>query len=99
MLWVHRLEDWLPAREGIAVVVHFKREAVPTEQALQDAVREHGYKLVAGSLSILMRDSAAEWHFIATAQDKRARTSLPGLARALNENAHVEGFQLAHCRN
>jgi len=99
MLWVHRLEDWLPSREGIAVVVHFKRESAPTEQALQSAVGEHGYVLVAGSLSILMRDGTAEWHFIATAQDKKGKTSIPGLARALNANEHVEGFQLAHCRN
>jgi len=99
MLWVHRLEDWLPSRESVAVVVHFKRDAVPTEQALQDAVREHGYMLVAGSLSIQMHDGAAEWHFIAIALRKDRSTSMPGLARALNGNAHVDGFQLAHCRN
>ncbi len=99
MLWVHRLEDWLPSREGIAVVVHFRKDGAPTERELRDAVREHGYLLADGSLSITMREGMAEWHFIATALDKNGRTSMPELARALSTNERVEGFQLAHCRN
>ena len=99
MLWVHRLEDWLPSREGIAVVVQFRKDAAPTEQELHDAVREHSYLLADGSLSINMRDGLAEWHFIAVAIGKNGKTSMPGLARALSGNERVAGFQLAHCRN
>ena len=99
MLWVHRLEDWLPSREGIAVVVNFRKDAAPSEQGMADAVREHGYVLAVGSLSIVMRDGLAEWHFIATALDKNGKTSMPALARALSESDRVAGFQLAHCRN
>ena len=99
MLWVHRLEGWLPSREGIAVVVHFRKDAAPTEQGMRDAVREHGYAMAEGSLAITMRDGLAEWHFIATALDKAGRTSMPELARALGGNERVAGFQLAHCRN
>ena len=99
MLWVHRLEDWLPSREDVAVVVQFRKDAAPTEQGLEDAVREHGYVLAQGSLSIVMRDGMAEWHFIATALHKSGKTSMPGLARALSESDRVAGFQLAHCRN
>lgn len=99
MLWMHRLEGWLPSREGIAVAVHFRKDGAPTQRGLRDAVREHGYLLVEGSPAINMHDGLAEWHFIATAIDKNGKTSMPELARALGSDERVAGFQLAHSHN
>ena len=99
MLWVHRLEDWLPSRAGLAVSVQFKRGDEPTEQYLREVVREHGYVLTEGSLSITMRDGHSEWHFITTSMRGQAKSSMADLARAMSGSDRVAGFQLANCRN
>ncbi len=100
MLWVHRLEEWLPSRAGIAVVVQFKPGAEPGAESLAAAIREHGYALAEGSLSIAVHDGATEWHFIATALHRQSKTlSMPALASAMRAHERVAGFQLSHCRN
>ena len=99
MLWVHRLERWLPSHEAISVTVQFKAGAAPHEHEFQQVVRRHGYDMADGSLSIHAARGVAEWHFIAMALDKRRRTSMTELARVMGENEHVDSFQLSHSRN
>ena len=99
MLWVQKLELWLPAREALAVTVQFKSGAAPHEHEFRAAVRSYGYEMAEGSLAIHSQRGAAEWHFIATAHDRRKRTSMTQLARVMGEHELVESFQLSHCRN
>jgi putative Mg2+ transporter-C (MgtC) family protein len=99
MLGVHRLEHWLPSRSGIAVVVQFKRGIEPREDSLRRFAADRGYEVLEDTLSISMRDGAAEWHFIALAQDRRIRASMPELAHLMNAYEGVGSFQLSHCRN
>jgi len=99
MLWVHKLEMWLPAHEALAVTVQFKSGAAPHEHEFREAVRRYGYEMAEGSLAIHAQRGAAEWHFIATAQDRRKRTSMTELARVMGDNELVESFQLSHSRN
>ena len=99
MVWVHRLEKWLPSRSGVAVVVHFKRGVAPREDVLLKVAAERGYEIDEDSLSISVRDGAAEWHFIANALDRRSKTSMPELAQLMSSYEGVDSFQLAHCRN
>ena len=99
MLGVHRLEKLLPSRSGVAVVVHFKRGMVPRETALLEFAAQRGYQIDEGSLSIAMRDGAAEWHFIANALNGHAKTPMPELAHLMSTYEGVDSFQLAHCRN
>ncbi len=99
MMWVHRLETWLPTRPGIAVIVRFCRGAAPAPGSLEQAVAERGYEIVTGSLSIGMKDGLEEWHFAATSASRGKHAPLTELARALGANAHIDSFQLAHTRN
>jgi putative Mg2+ transporter-C (MgtC) family protein len=99
MLWVHRLELWLPSHEAIAVTVQFKPGTAPQEHTFQQTVRRFGYDMAEGSLSIHAQRGAVEWHFIAVASDKRLRTSMGELARLIGEHESVESFQLSHSRN
>jgi putative Mg2+ transporter-C (MgtC) family protein len=99
MLWVHKLEMWLPAREALSVTVQFKAGVAPHEHVFRAAVRGYGYEMLEGSLAIHAQGGAAEWHFIAVSQDKRRRTSMTELARVMGDNELVDSFQLSHSRN
>ena len=99
MLWVHKLELWLPAREALSVTVQFKSGVAPHEHEFREAVRGYGYEMEEGSLAIHSQRGAAEWHFIAMSRDKRKRTSMTQLARVMGDNELVESFQLSHSRN
>ncbi len=99
MLWVHKLELWLPAHQALAVIVQFKPGVAPHEHEFREAVRRYGYEMAEGSLAIHAQRGAAEWHFIATAHDKRKRTSMTELAHVMGANDLVDSFQLSHCRN
>lgn len=99
MLWVHRIEAWLPAHQALSVTVQFKAGAAPHEHEFREVVSRYGYEMAEGSLAIHAARGVAEWHFIATAHDKRRRTSMTELARVMDGNERVESFQLSHCRN
>ena len=99
MLWIHKLEMWLPSHQAISVTVQFKPSAAPHEHEFQQTVRRFGYDMAEGSLSIHMRSGQAEWHFIAVAFDKRLRTSMTELARLMGAHESVDSFELSHSRN
>jgi putative Mg2+ transporter-C (MgtC) family protein len=99
MMWVHRIETWLPTRPGIAVTVRFCRGATPEPRSFEHAVSERGYEIVGGSLSIGMKEGLVEWHFAATSASRGKHAPLTELAQALSEDARIDSFQLAHTRN
>jgi len=99
MMWGHRLENWLPTHSGIAVVVRFKKGAAPLAETLERAVHDQGYAIAPGTLSISMKDSLAEWHFIATAATREKHLPMAELAQLLGADERIESFQLAHRRN
>lgn len=99
MLWVHRLERWLPSRSGISVSIQFRKGVVPREDVLRQLAAERGYEIVEGSLSINMHAGMTEWHFIAIALDARSKTSMPELSHLIGTYDGVDSYQLAHCRN
>ena len=98
MMWVHRLEMWLPTRPGIAVTVRFCRGATPAPGLFEHAVTERGYEIVAGSLSIGMKEGLVEWHFAATSASRGKHAPLTELAQVLSADARIDSFQLAHTR-
>jgi MgtC family len=61
MIWVHRLEHWLPSRSGVAIVVRFKRDFHPHEEVLRRVALERGYEVASGSLSITFESGHTEW--------------------------------------
>ena len=99
MVWVAKLEYWLPSRAGVAVLVEFEKGFVPREDALRKIALEHGYEIAAGSLSINSQDRHAKWHFIAFAIDSKKGSSVSELAHMMNAYEGVLNFDLTHCRN
>ncbi len=99
MVWVAKLEYWLPSRAGVAITVEFEKGFVPHEDALHKIASEHGYEISKDSLTISSRDRHAKWHFIANAIDSKKGTSMSELAHMMNSYEGVEHFELTHCRN
>ncbi|MBV8603076.1 MAG: MgtC/SapB family protein [Pelomonas sp.] len=99
MMWVQRLERWLPAHQGVAVAIRFRRGATPAQGSLEHAVVERGYRIAEGSLSIGMKEGLVEWHFVATCVNRDAHAPLTQLAQMLGADERIDSYQLAHTRN
>jgi putative Mg2+ transporter-C (MgtC) family protein len=100
MVWVSKLEHWLPSHSGVAIVVRFKRNFHPREEVLRRVAKERGYEIAAGSLSITFEGGQPEWHYVAvTSAGRKKGPSVSELAGVMSSYEGVESFQLAHCRH
>lgn len=99
MLWVSRLEGWLPSRPVLAVELRFCPGFVPQEDAVRRMAGELGYEIPPDSLSIDVAAGCQEWRFIATSLGKGEGVPLSVLAEALTRFEGVESFRLSHARN
>lgn len=99
MMWVGKIENWLPSRQAIAVVLRFRKDFEPREDVLRHLALTRGYELAEGSFSIRHEDGRAEWHFVAIALGKNLGSPMAELARELTVFEGVEDFHLSHARN
>jgi putative Mg2+ transporter-C (MgtC) family protein len=99
MLWISRLENWLPSRPAVAIVMQFRRDFTPNFEVLRRAAHERGYDIAEGSLSINFKDGKPEWHFVAVAIGKNKGAPMAELAKELTSFEGVENYFLSHARN
>jgi putative Mg2+ transporter-C (MgtC) family protein len=99
MLWISRLENWLPSRPAIAIVMQFKEGYSPKLAALRRAAYERGYDIADGSLTISFKDGKPEWRFVAVAHGKAKGAPMAELAQELTNFEGVENYFLSHARN
>ena len=99
MVWVSRLEGWLPSRPAVAIVMRFRKNIEPHEEILQRAALDRGYEIAAGSISINYRDGQPEWHFVAVAIGKDVAEPVTLLANELGKFEGIESFSLSQTRN
>jgi putative Mg2+ transporter-C (MgtC) family protein len=99
MLWVSKLESWLPSRPAIAISLRFTPGLVPDEKRLRAAAASRGYDIAGGTIAIQYDRGAQEWRFVAVAFDRRKVAPLSSLANELATFEGVEQYQLSHARN
>lgn len=99
MVWISKLEGWLPSRQAVAISLKFDKHFTPLEQALHEKANAHGYEIAGGSISISFRDGAHEWNFVAVARSRQKMGPLSALAREIAQVDGVASFQLAYARN
>jgi putative Mg2+ transporter-C (MgtC) family protein len=99
MIYLHRIEAYLPSRHAVAITMRFKKDYVPREDVLRRIALERGYEIAGGSLTIGGNDSRQEWRFVALALSKHSGTPLSKLAAELATFAGIDSFQLSHARN
>jgi putative Mg2+ transporter-C (MgtC) family protein len=95
MMWISRIEGWLPSRQAFAITLNFRKDFVPHEDILRRAALKH-YEVASGTISIECRDGTFEWHFAAVELSKTAAAPLPELAAELAKFEGVMSFSLAH---
>jgi putative Mg2+ transporter-C (MgtC) family protein len=99
MIYLHRVEAFLPSRHAVAVTMKFVRDYRPNEDALRRIALERGYEIAGGSLTIGSEGGCQEWRFVALALSKHSGKRLSELAEELSTFEGVEGFLLSHARN
>lgn len=99
MLWISRLENWLPSRPAIAIVMQFKEGYSPKLDSLRNAAYERGYDIADGSLTISFKEGKPEWRFVAVAHGKTKGAPIAELAQELTNFEGVENHLISHARN
>lgn len=99
MIWVSKLEAWLPSRPAIAISLSFNKGFIPQEKSLRQMALERGYELALGTLVITYHEQRCEWRFVAVAINRKLAMPLSALSLELAKLEGLEQFHLAHARN
>jgi putative Mg2+ transporter-C (MgtC) family protein len=99
MIFLSKLENWLPSRHAVAITMRFRRDFVPREDALRRMAAKRGYDIAGGSLAIGSTDGMQEWRFVAIAHGKNTGASLSAMSAELAAFEGIASFQLSHARN
>lgn len=99
MMWISKLESWLPSRPAISVSMTFRKGIKPDEAVLRRVARERGYEVAGGSFSIQYDNGGEEWRFVAVAYGKHKGASLTSLSNELSQIDGVERYYFTHARN
>ncbi|MES2297404.1 MAG: MgtC/SapB family protein [Pseudomonadota bacterium] len=99
MICLSRVEAFLPSRHAVAIMMRFKKDYMPQEQALRQIALARGYEIAGGSLTISSDSGMQEWHFVALALSKRSGAPLSVMAKELAAFEGIDSFQLTHARN
>jgi putative Mg2+ transporter-C (MgtC) family protein len=99
MLYVSKLESWLPSRHAIFVNLRFQPEFMPQEPTIREALLAMGYEVAGGSFSVAYQGRAQEWRFVALALGQRVGKPLSDMSGHLLGLDGIDSFNVAHARN
>jgi putative Mg2+ transporter-C (MgtC) family protein len=99
MIWASKLENWLPSKQSIFIMLRFKTGYTPQEAALRRTANDRGYEILTGSLHIEFVNDREEWKYIAVARDKNKCVTLSELAEELRRFEGVQEFNISYSRN
>lgn len=99
MMWISRLEAWLPSRHAIAVVLNFRQDFEPSEDTVRAALQDRGFNIAGGSLVVSSSENKQEWRFTAVARRPDSSYSIPEISRTVAGIDGVDKFQLSFARN
>jgi putative Mg2+ transporter-C (MgtC) family protein len=97
MVWMSKLEAWLPSRQAVAMTLRFDAGYQPQEPALRAMASERG--LIAGTITIALDQGEQEWRFIAVARNRHQMALVSHLAAEMAKFKGVKSFHLAYARN
>jgi putative Mg2+ transporter-C (MgtC) family protein len=99
MLYVSKLEAWLPSRHAIYVILRFQPEFMPQEANIRQTMLNMGYEVAGGSFSVAYQARAQEWRFVAQALGQRFGKPLSEMPANLIGVEGIDSFNVAHARN
>lgn len=99
MVWVSKLEAWLPSRQAVAITLQFDPGYEPVEAALRTMAVERGYDIAGGSIVISLDGGAFTWTFVAVARSKQRMVPISDLSSEMSKFPGVHSFQVSYARN
>lgn len=99
MIYMNRIEDLLPSRHAVAIMLRFKQGYYPREETLRRLAVERGYRIAGGTLTIGLANGHQEWRFVALALSTHSGAALSAMAQELAVFEGIDSFQLSHARN
>jgi putative Mg2+ transporter-C (MgtC) family protein len=99
MVWISKLEAWLPSRQAVAISLKFQTGFVPIEAALRGMANDRGYDLAGGTIVVSMDNGSYTWNFVAVARSRKTMTPISELGAEMGQFPGVQSFHLAHARN
>ncbi|NTV09383.1 MAG: MgtC/SapB family protein [Zoogloea sp.] len=99
MMWMARLENFLPSRPAISVSLRFMPGEEPNLDGLKALTASCGYDVALGTFSVDCREQRLEWQFVAVATGRNDGMPLTSFSVFLGRFNGVESFHLSHARN
>ena len=99
MVWVSKLEGWLPSRQAVAITLRFVPGYAPVESALREMASARGYDIAGGTIVIALTEGAYTWNFVAVARSKQKMAPISVLAQEMGSFPGVQSFQVSYARN
>ncbi|TFW16841.1 MgtC/SapB family protein [Massilia arenosa] len=99
MIYLSRIEAWLPSRHAIAITLRFTPGFVPKEDNVRRMALERGYEVAGGTLSISSSNGQQEWRFVALALTRHSGAPISSVAQELDGIDGVASYQLTRARN
>jgi putative Mg2+ transporter-C (MgtC) family protein len=99
MMWVSRLELWLPSHKALALSLLFKKDFIPDANQLRDITLQCGYEISNNSLSVMQKNGRSEWRFVVISLRRNKGMLLEEFAKKLIVIDGLEDFSLSHARN
>jgi len=97
MWWGLKIEDLLPGRHAVSVILHFHKNITVSMDYLDQLVKVNGYMIATGSFIVAKHADKSEWRFVIISRGKS--TSLVNFSHALSADERIETFHLSHARN
>jgi putative Mg2+ transporter-C (MgtC) family protein len=99
MMWMQRIEAFLPSRQAVAIKLRFRPDYLPQEAALHTMANDRGFEIAPGTISIQRDEEALEWNFVAVARRRQNMMPISVLAEEISRFKGVIGFELHYARN
>ena len=99
MVWMSKLEAWLPSRQAVAMTLRFDAGYLPVESALRAMASERGFDIAGGTITITLDQGEQEWRFVAVARNRHQMVRVSDLAAEMAQFKGVKSFHLAYARN
>jgi putative Mg2+ transporter-C (MgtC) family protein len=99
MMWMSRLEAWLPSRQAIGIVLRFGKAFHPDKTVISRELMARGYEVAWGSLLVHLEQGQLEWRFVAVALGKGKGMELTDLSHEVMNFDGIESFHLSPARN
>jgi putative Mg2+ transporter-C (MgtC) family protein len=99
MLWISKLENWLPTHHAISITLIYKQDFKPSEQDLKRDLKLAGYNIASGTFVVKANNGKSEWSFAAISRQKHADLSIPDISQKLAQFNGIESFNVSFARN